>query len=417
MFDTAMILDWLEFAVRWLHVITGIAWIGSSFYFIALDLGLTKAAHSPKGVLGEEWQVHGGGFYHIQKYTVAPDHMPDHLTWFKWEAYSTWLSGFALLALVYWLGAELYLIDYTKMELTNWQAIAISAGSLALGWVLYDLLCRSPLGRKPTTLMLILFAILVAMSWGYTQVFTGRAALLHLGAFTGTIMVANVFLVIMPNQRVVVADLKAGRTPDPKYGQIAKLRSMHNNYLTLPVIFLMLSNHYPLAFATEYNWIIASLTFLMGVTIRHYFNTMHARQGRPSWTWGATAAVFLAIMALSAAPMMKGDAPVEEAALPAHLAPAVAAPGFDDVREIVATRCAMCHAAEPLWPGLATAPKGVHLETDGQIAAQAKRIYLQAGVTHAMPPGNIMMIEEAERARIVAWYREIGAARRISRAD
>ncbi|TCO70795.1 urate hydroxylase PuuD [Rhodovulum euryhalinum] len=417
MFDTAMILDWLEFAVRWLHVITGIAWIGSSFYFIALDLGLTKAANMPRGVLGEEWQVHGGGFYHIRKYTVAPDHMPEHLTWFKWEAYWTWISGFALLALVYWVGAELYLIDYTRMELTQWQAIAISAASLALGWVLYDLLCRSPLGKQPTTLMLILFAILVSMSWAYTQVFTGRAALLHLGAFTGTIMVANVFLVIMPNQRVVVADLKAGRTPDPKYGEIAKLRSMHNNYLTLPVIFLMLSNHYPLAFATDYNWIIASLVFLMGVTIRHYFNTMHARQGRPNWTWGATAAVFLAIVALSAAPMLTTAEPAEEAALPAHLAPAVAAAGFDEVREIVATRCAMCHAAEPLWPGLATAPKRVQLETDAEIAAEAKRIYLQAGVTHAMPPGNIMMIEQAERARIVAWYREIGTARQMARAE
>ncbi|TCM85016.1 urate hydroxylase PuuD [Rhodovulum steppense] len=417
MFDTAMILDWLEFAIRWLHVITGIAWIGSSFYFIALDLGLQKAPNMPRGVLGEEWQVHGGGFYHIRKYTVAPDHMPEHLTWFKWEAYWTWISGFALLAVVYWVGAELYLIDYTKMDLTQWQAIAISAGSLALGWVLYDLLCRSKLGRKPTTLMLILFAILVFMSWAYTQVFTGRAALLHLGAFTGTIMVANVFLVIMPNQRIVVADLKAGRTPDPKYGAIAKLRSMHNNYLTLPVIFLMLSNHYPLAFASEHNWIIASLVFLMGVTIRHYFNTMHARKGRPNWTWGATAAVFLAIMALSAAPMLKGAEPVQDTALPAHLAPAVAAAHFAEVREIVETRCAMCHAAEPLWPGLATAPRGVRLETEAQIAAQARAIYLQAGTTHAMPPGNLMQIEEAERARIVAWYRAIGAARQMARAQ
>ncbi|MCO8145623.1 urate hydroxylase PuuD [Rhodovulum tesquicola] len=417
MFDTAMILDWLEFAIRWLHVITGIAWIGSSFYFIALDLGLQKVPNMPRGVLGEEWQVHGGGFYHIRKYTVAPDHMPEHLTWFKWEAYWTWISGFALLAVVYWVGAELYLIDYTKMDLTQWQAIAISAGSLALGWVLYDLLCRSKLGRQPTTLMLILFAILVVMSWAYTQVFTGRAALLHLGAFTGTIMVANVFLVIMPNQRIVVADLKAGRTPDPKYGAIAKLRSMHNNYLTLPVIFLMLSNHYPLAFASEYNWIIASLVFLMGVTIRHYFNTMHARKGRPNWTWGATAAVFLAIMALSAAPMLKGAEPVQDTALPAHLAPAVAAAHFAEVREIVETRCAMCHAAEPLWPGLATAPRGVRLETEAQIATQARAIYLQAGITHAMPPGNLMQIEEAERARIVAWYRSIGAARQMARAQ
>ncbi|ARE38810.1 putative membrane protein [Rhodovulum sp. P5] len=410
MFDMALIWDWLEFAARWLHLITGIAWIGSSFYFIALDLGLTKAPNMPHGVLGEEWQVHGGGFYHIQKYAVAPDHMPEHLTWFKWEAYWTWISGMILLAIVYWVGADLFLIDYTKMELTQWQAIGLSAASLTIGWICYDLLCRSPLGKRPTVLMLILFAIIVVMAWGYTQVFTGRAALLHLGAFTGTIMVANVFLVIMPNQRIVVADLKAGRVPDAKYGQIAKLRSMHNNYLTLPVIFLMLSNHYPLAFASQYNWLIASLVFLMGVTIRHYFNTMHARQGRPNWTWAATAIVFAAIMALSSAPMFKGDPYAEEAALPSHLEPVVAAAGFEEVRDIVQGRCAMCHTAEPLWPGLRVPPKHVRFDTDAQIAAHAREVYLQAGLSHAMPPGNVMMMQDAERAQIVRWYRGLSTA-------
>jgi len=409
--DLPLLMDWLEFAVRWLHVITGIAWIGSSFYFIALDLGLTKAPNMPAGVYGEEWQVHGGGFYHIQKYTVAPEHMPDHLTWFKWEAYSTWLSGAALLAIVYWFGADLYLIDYTKIEWAPWQAIALSAGSLTIGWICYDLLCRSPLGKRPTTLMVILFAIIVAMAWGYTQIFTGRAALLHLGAFTGTIMVANVFLVIMPNQRVVVADLKAGRTPDPKYGEIAKLRSMHNNYLTLPVIFLMLSNHYPLAFATEYNWLIASLVFLMGVTIRHFFNTMHARKGRPYWTWIATAAIFAAIVALSMASSPRDNRFAEDAALPANLQRVVASDGFGEVRDIVLGKCSMCHSAEPLWPGLAGAPKNVLLDSDAGIAAHARNIYLQAGLSHAMPPGNIMMVDDAERAAIVRWYRGLEAQR------
>jgi uncharacterized membrane protein len=205
--------------------------------------------------------------------------MPEHLTWFKWESYATWLSGVAMLAVVYWAGAELFLIDPAKADLSVWQAVFISAASLAVGWVIYDYLCKSPLGNTPTALMVLLFVLLVAMSWGYNQIFTGRAALLHLGAFTATIMTANVFVIIMPNQRIVVADLKAGRTPDPKYGKIAKLRSTHNNYLTLPVIFLMLSNHYPLAFGTQYAWIIAALVFLMGVTIRHYFNSMHARKG------------------------------------------------------------------------------------------------------------------------------------------
>ena len=243
MYELFLIWDWVEFALRWLHVITAIAWIGSSFYFIALDLGLRKAPDLPAGAHGEEWQVHGGGFYHVRKYLVAPSDMPAHLTWFKWESYATWLSGAALLMVVYWAGAELYLIDLAKAELSVVQAILISAGSLAVGWVIYDALCKSRLGNTPTALMVLLFILLVAMAWGYDQIFTGRAALLHLGAFTATIMSANVFFIIMPNQRIVVADLQAGRSPDAKYGKIAKLRSTHNNYLTLPVIFLMLSNH------------------------------------------------------------------------------------------------------------------------------------------------------------------------------
>ena len=311
-YELAIIWDWLAFAVRWLHVITAIAWIGSSFYFIALDLGLRQAPDLPKGAHGEEWQVHGGGFYHIRKYLVAPERMPEHLTWFKWESYSTWLSGAALLMIVYWAGGELYLIDASKSDLSLLQGILISAGSLAFGWIVYDQLCKSPLGETPTLLMVLLFVLLVVMGWGYNQVFTGRASLLHLGAFTATIMSANVFFIIIPNQKIVVADLIAGRAPDPKYGKIAKLRSTHNNYLTLPVIFFMLSNHYPLAFASEYNWIIAALVFLMGVTIRHYFNSLHARRGNPIWTWPATIILFILIMWLSTAPLHQDPSDTSE---------------------------------------------------------------------------------------------------------
>ena len=402
MYDLATMGHWLEFAVRWLHVITAIAWIGSSFYFIALDLGLTKRPGLPEGVTGEEWQVHGGGFYHIRKYAVAPAEMPDHLTWFKWESYSTWLSGAALLAIVYWAGAELYLIDREKADISIGLAVLISAGSLTIGWLAYDLLCKSGLGEKPTLLMVLLFILLVAMSWGYTQVFTGRAALLHLGAFTATIMTANVFLIIMPNQRVVVADLKAGRAPDPKYGKIAKLRSTHNNYLTLPVIFLMLSNHYPLAFASEWNWVIAALVFLMGVTIRHYFNTMHARGGDPSWTWAVTAVIFVLIMWLSTAPLRQ---PAEDAALSAREQAFAAAEGFEEAHDIVLARCSMCHAREPGWGDLLWPPKGVVLETEADVARAARRIYIQSGVTHAMPPGNVSFMEPEERTAIIRWYR------------
>ncbi|MEM9755550.1 MAG: urate hydroxylase PuuD, partial [Pseudomonadota bacterium] len=400
--DWAILLHWLEFAVRWTHVITAIAWIGSSFYFIALDLGLNRKLPGPAD--GEEWQVHGGGFYHIQKYMVAPDAMPEHLTWFKWESYATWLTGAALLIVLYWAGAELYLIDYTVADLRVWQAIAISGGSLAIGWLIYDALCKSPLGDYPTVLMLLLFAVLVAMSWGYTQVFSGRAALLHLGAFTATIMSANVFFIIIPNQKIVVADLKAGRTPDAKYGKIAKLRSTHNNYLTLPVLFLMLSNHYPLAFASEFNWLIAALVFLMGVTIRHFFNTMHAKGPMLWWTWAATGVLFVAIIWLSA--VTQPDEIDETAsATPAALR-FQGHPDFGDVSQIVMGRCSMCHAEVVVWPGLVAAPGGVHLDTDAEIARYAREIYLQAGVSHAMPPGNLTGLSPEERAAIRDWYRE-----------
>lgn len=410
MHDIAIMWDWIGFAVRWVHVITAMAWIGASFYFIALDLGLRKVPHLPAGAFGEEWQVHGGGFYHIQKYLVAPENMPEHLIWHKWQSYSTWLSGAALLMVVYWAGAELYLIDPSKADLSTLQGILISAGSLTLGWLIYDALCKSKLGNRPTALMLLLFVLLVAMAWGYNQVFTGRAALLHLGAFTATIMTANVFFIIMPNQRIVVKDLQEGRTPDAKYGKIAKLRSTHNNYLTLPVIFLMLSNHYPLAFATEYNWLIAALVFLMGVTIRHYFNTMHATGKGPHWTWGVTALLFVAIMWLSTAPLMQDDIEAAEARPLTKTEQIFAsARGFDDVSNIVPGRCAMCHAREPFYDGIHRAPKGLLLETPSDIARAAREIYVQAGVTNAMPPANVSFMEEEERRKIVQWYRA-GAA-------
>ncbi len=406
MYDFAVFWDWIGFGVRWLHVITAIAWIGSSFYFIALDLGLNRDIPGPAD--GEEWQVHGGGFYHIQKYLVAPERMPDHLTWFKWESYATWLSGAALLMIVYWVGGELYLIDAQKADLALWQGILISAASLTVGWLVYDFLCKSGLGERPTLLMVLLFVLLVIMGWGYNQIFTGRAMMLHLGAFTATIMTANVFFIIMPNQRIVVGDLKNGRTPDPKYGKIAKLRSTHNNYLTLPVVFLMLSNHYPLAFATEYNWIIAALVFLMGVTIRHYFNTRHARGGNPTWTWLVTALLFMTIMWLSTASMHDPLEEAEAQQLTPYEQKFAAADGFEEAHDIVLGRCSMCHAREPVWEGILWAPKGVLLETEADIAQNAQQIYLQSGVTHAMPPANVTYMEPEDRDAIVRWFRNAG---------
>lgn len=407
MYDLAVIWDWIGFSVRWLHVITAMAWIGASFYFIALDLMLKPNASLPAGAYGEEWEVHGGGFYHTVKYLVAPAQMPEHLTWHKWQSYSTWLSGAALLMIVYWVGGELFLLDPTKAELTLWQGILISGGSLTIGWLAYDQLCKSKLGESPTALMLILFAILVAMAWGYNQIFTGRAALLHLGAFTASIMTGNVFFQIMPNQRIVVADLKAGRTPDAKYGKIAKLRSTHNNYLTLPVVFLMLSNHYPLAFGTEYNWVIACLVFLTGVTIRHYFNTMHKTGKGPHWTWAVTVILMILIAWLSTVRTGETFEEAEARDLTAHEQRYASAAGFEEAYNVVLGNCSMCHAREPSWTNILWAPKGVYLETPGDVARHASDIYLQAGLSHAMPPPNAIQMEQDSRELIVAWVRKV----------
>ncbi|TIL71269.1 MAG: cysteine desulfurase [Mesorhizobium sp.] len=404
MIDFAIFWDWLSFAVRWLHVVTSIAWIGSSFYFVALDLGLRQRPGMPVGAFGEEWQVHGGGFYHIQKYLVAPTEMPEHLTWFKWESYATWLSGFAMLCVVYYAGADLFLIDPNVLAMSVPTGILLSLATIGVGWVVYDLLCRSPLGRSDTGLMLVLYGVLVFIAWGLTHLFTGRAAFLHLGAITATIMSANVFMVIIPNQKIVVADLIAGRKPDPKYGKIAKQRSLHNNYLTLPVLFLMLSNHYPLAFATQFNWVIASLVFIIGVLIRHYFNTMHARKGNPTWIWLAAAVLFVVIIWLSTAPkVLTGEVKASSTAQVY-----IASAHFPAVRDTVLGRCSMCHAQEPSYEGIYHAPKGVMLDTDAGIAGQAREIHLQAGRSHAMPPANVTHITDKERALLVAWFEEAG---------
>lgn len=407
MYDLAVLWDWVAFSVRWLHVVTAMAWIGASFYFIALDLMLKPNPALPQGAHGEEWEVHGGGFYHTVKYMVAPAQMPAHLTWHKWQSYSTWLSGAALLMIIYWVGGELYLLDPTKVELTLWQGILISAGSLTLGWLAYDAMCKSRLADHPTALMLLLFVILTAMSWGYHQIFTGRAALLHLGAFTATIMTANVFFQIMPNQRIVVADLKAGRVPDAKYGKIAKVRSTHNNYLTLPVVFLMLANHYPLAFATQYAWVIACLIFLTGVTIRHYFNTLHRTGAGPHWTWGVTVLIMLVIAWLSTVPGGDTYEEAEARALTPYETRYAASDRFEAAYDVVIGHCSMCHAREPSWAGMYWAPRHVVLETPADVARHAGQIYLQAGISHAMPPPNAVQMEAEARAAIVAWVRDV----------
>jgi uncharacterized membrane protein len=310
-----------------------------------------------------------------------------------------------MLGVVYYAGANLYLIDRNVLDVSVPVGILISLACLASGWIVYDLLCRWLIGKADTGLMILLYTIVVFMAWGLTHLFTGRAAFLHLGAITATIMSANVFMVIIPNQKIVVADLIAGRKPDPKYGKIAKQRSLHNNYLTLPVLFLMLSNHYPLAFGTQFNWVIASLVFIIGVLIRHYFNTMHARKGNPTWTWLAAAILFVVIIWLSTVPKALTGEPKASAEAQTLLASA----HFPAVRDTVMGRCSMCHAAEPSYEGIYHAPKGVMLDTDQGIAEHGREIYLQAGRSHAMPPANVTEITDQERALLTAWFEEARA--------
>jgi len=378
--------------LRWLHVIAGIAWIGSSFYFIHLDFSLKPRPGLPNGVKGDEWQVHGGGFYHMMKYLVAPAQMPDSLTWFKWEAYTTWLSGFALLVLVYYLGADLFLIDKSVLDLTVAQAAGFAFVSLVAAWLIYEGLCRSPLGRHEVALALVGYVFLVALTYAFTHVFSGRGAFNQIGAVVGTIMVANVFVIIIPYQKKTVAAMLAGKEPDPVWGQLGKQRSVHNNYLTLPVIFLMLSNHYPLFFATRYNWLIVAIVLVIGPVIRHFFNSRHADKGSPWWTWGVAAAGVAAIAWLSAAGPRTTTG---------ELSPA---PKFADVSNIVQSRCGMCHAPEPVWDGIAAAPKGVMLDTDEQILLHAPLIELVAVRSNFMPPGNVTEMTEQERQVLASWF-------------
>lgn len=386
-----VVVEALTVLARWLHVVAGITWIGTSFYFIALDLGLRKRPDLPEGVQGEAWQVHGGGFYNMVKYVVAPGRLPDELTWFKWEAYTTWLSGFALMVLVYYLGAEFYLIDRDVMALEPWQAIAISLVGLILTWLIYEGLCRSPLGRNEILLAVILYVWLVALTLGFGELLSGRATFNQIGALIGTIMVANVFVVIIPNQRKTVAAMIAGQAPDPVLGQQAKQRSVHNNYLTLPVVFLMISNHFPLLFSSSYGWLMVAIILALGPVIRHFFNSQHAGRGSPWWTWAVAAIGMLAVFWLSS---------LDPEETYSELPPV---PQFAEVEDVVLSRCSMCHGDYVAWEGIAAAPKGVKLDTGERIRQHAALIGLYAVSSQAMPPGNITDMTGDERRLLAAW--------------
>ncbi|TVT92235.1 urate hydroxylase PuuD [Pseudomonas sp. RGB] len=426
----AHLMEWLNLSVRWVHMITGVAWIGASFYFVWLENNLNRV--NPKdGLAGDLWAIHGGGIYHLEKYKLAPPTMPDNLHWFKWEAYFTWMSGIALLCVVFYANPTLYLLA-PGSSLSGPEGVLLGIGSLFVGWFIYSFLCDSALGKRPALLGLILFVLLIAAAYGFSKVFSGRGAYLHVGAVIGTIMVGNVFRIIMPAQRALVAAIAENRTPDPALPAKGLLRSRHNNYFTLPVLFIMISNHFPSTYGSQYNWLILAGIAVAAVLVRHYFNTRHNSQ-KYAWTLpaGALAMICLAYVTgpkpVSTAPDvakapaaieyqplpetalgggLKPAAPAAPAPAPAEAAPAQASIDFDKVHGVIQERCAVCHSAKPTSPLFSTAPAGVMFDTPQQIQQLAPRIQAQAVASQIMPLGNITQMTQQERDLIGTWINQ-----------
>ncbi len=386
------LLDWANLLIRWLHLITGIAWIGGSFYFVMLDLSLRKpksSLDSDRGVSGELWAVHGGGVYHSEKFLSGPKKEPlsEHLHWSKWEAYTTWMSGIGMMTVVYWLGASSYLIDKTVMELTVTQAVTISVMSLAVSWVVYDVLCRL-LGKHENLLAAILLAYIVFCGYLLFHVFSARAAYLHVGALMGTIMAANVFFHIIPGQKKMVAEIRQGLTPNPIYGIIGKQRSVHNTYFTLPVLFLMISNHYPMTYSHKYGWLVMAIILLAGVLIRQFFVLRHSGRGNVLLPLIAIALIAAVVVWLKpVAPDLSMTGKVS----------------YSEVKTIFQNRCQPCHSQTPTQPGFAQPPKGVMLQTDEQIEQHKLKIQETVGNRY-MPIANLTGMTDDERAKIAAWF-------------
>lgn len=385
-------VEWLELAVRWIHVIAGIAWIGTSFYFIRLNAVLKPGADPREGVAGEAWEVHGGGFYRVSKYRVAPGRMPSELHWFKWEAYATWLSGASLLVLVYYLGADAFLLDRSVADIGPGTGIAIGVAAIVGGWVFYEVLCRTPLIERPGLFAIVGLVVATGSAWALSHEISGRAAYIHVGAAVGTIMAANVFLVIIPAHRKLVAAIEAGAEPEAWRGIAAARRSLHNNYLTLPVVFLMISNHYPMTYAHPLGWLMLGALALIGGWVRHYYNLRHAGRNRP-WMLavGAAGLGAVALLATAGAP--------EPTAADASATPV----DFGEVRDVIAVRCAVCHSAHPVHDLFDAPPGGIAFDTAEEIRARADQIHAVTVETRIMPLGNLTEMTEEERALVGRW--------------
>ncbi len=385
------VVDWLNLLLRWAHLIVGIGWIGTSFYFIALDLELRKRETMPEGVYGTAWQVHGGGFYHVHKYLVAPKQLPPDLIWFQWEAYLTWVTGIGLMVSEYYWRADVYLIGPDVLPLLPIQAIVISLMSLAAGWFIYDRICKSPIGKHTLPLAVVVFALIVAAAWFYSHVFSGRGALVHVGAFIGTIMAVNVFGVIIPNQKKIVASLIAHDEPDPTLGAIGKQRSVHNNYLTLPVLVMMVSTHYPMLSGHPQAWLVVALIVVIGASVRHFLNRHDAHDPFEKYGWALpVVAVALAGAIWLTVPQTRaglGDVTVTEG----------------EVLAVVGKHCIMCHSAHPSHEGFDEPPKGVILTSIANIVLHKEQILAQAVNSNTMPLGNETHITEEERQKLGAF--------------
>ena len=391
---TAAVLEWLNILLRWAHVMFGILWIGTSFFFIWLDASLKKRAGQDPDIAGESWMVHGGGFYLAEKYMVAPERLPDELHWFKYEAYFTWVTGILLLVVIYYFGAEAFLIDRDKAPLDPAWAIVLSAGSLAAGWFIYDRLCKSAARQKTGPLAVALFAEIAVFTFFYHGVFSDRAAFLHVGALIGTIMAVSVFAVIIPNQKKVVADLLAGRRPDPALGKQARQRSLHNNYLTLPVVFMMISNHYPIVFGHPWSPFIALGIVIGGRAGPPLFQLADA--GVLDWRRRRRSRPRSCCSSCSSSSPATGRARSSGGADVA----------FADIHPIIEKHCVQCHSARPTNEAFPEAPKGVAFDTPEEIRTYAHQIEQQAVLAKIMPLGNETGMTEKERESLGAWVRE-----------
>jgi len=404
----AHLTEWLNLGIRWIHMIVGIAWIGASFYFVWLENNLNRS-NPREGLSGDLWAIHGGGIYHLEKYKLAPPQMPENLHWFKWEAYTTWLSGVALLMVVYYLNPSLYLV-LPGSGMSPATAVAIGFGSLIVGWFIYDLLCDSPLGKTPALLGLVLFVLVIAACWGYSQIFSGRAAYIHTGALIGTIMVGNVFRIIMPAQRALVKAIENNATPDPALPAKGLLRSRHNNYFTLPVLFIMISNHFPSTYGSQYNWLILAALGALSVLARHYFNTRH-ESNRFAWALPAAAVGMIClafVLSPNRQPVPQNLAPTtpEQASVGEQQEGTATHSAFNKVSSVIEERCTVCHSAKPTSPLFSAAPAGVMFDTPEQIQQMAAKIHAQTVASQIMPLGNITQMTQEERDLLASWIEQ-----------